>query len=267
MKTFNTRVWLSAEDHVLLSALSERLSHARHATFQQLFIRQEPLTEVKRALMNRFGLSSRQFNAVRYDAQQAVATWSGTLNHRLEALADRIRATDEARGKIERSLKTTLVTLPVAQRPPELIQTLMRAGLLPATALQAWHTARAAQSAEVVSAQSPSKARRPTSKTGRAANARVSPTQRHATLQALWKGLRRRTMLSERLTRLTAQQEQLKAERVGPPRVCFGGRRALAQATRAHHQAHWRLTHDTLTPPQRHRLEQDLKNARGQFRS
>ena len=57
---------------------------------------------MKSEALVRFGITARQFNGVRFDLDQAVNVWKGSLEFRVSHLKDSIQATQE---RIERLVR------------------------------------------------------------------------------------------------------------------------------------------------------------------
>ncbi len=86
----------------LLLPMGWTLSRARHWTFAQLHVHGRDLADVKRDAQPLFGITSRQFDSVRVDVDQAVNGWAGALDFRIADAEERIEAAEEAADRLAR---------------------------------------------------------------------------------------------------------------------------------------------------------------------
>ena len=93
-RTFCAVIGDPAADKVL-SPYGEVCAKARHWSFKQIHVLGRPVADVKREAMRRFGITARQFNGIRFDLDQAVNGWKGTLEFRIRNLKDSVEATAE----------------------------------------------------------------------------------------------------------------------------------------------------------------------------
>jgi IS605 OrfB family transposase len=86
----------------LLAPYGELMARVRHWSFKQVHVLGRSVSEVKKEAQLRFGVTARQFNGVRFDLDQAVNGWKGTLAFRIQTLKDSIEATVERIAALER---------------------------------------------------------------------------------------------------------------------------------------------------------------------
>jgi hypothetical protein len=77
----------------VLSPMGEIFGRARHWSFKQIHVLGRPVAEVKKEAQAQFGITARHFNGIRFDLDQAVAGWSGTMQYRIQQLKDAIDGT------------------------------------------------------------------------------------------------------------------------------------------------------------------------------
>lgn len=85
-----------------LAPVSEAMARARHWQFRELHIHRRPQLDVRKEAQATFGLTKRRATSNKYDLDQAVNAWAGTLKYRRQQLTDRIKALLE---RIERLTK------------------------------------------------------------------------------------------------------------------------------------------------------------------
>ena len=79
------------------------LSRARHWVFLQVHVLGRTPGKVKPEALRLFGITSRQFDGVRIDVDQAVNAWRGTLEWRISDVADRIEGTEDRLRRLARN--------------------------------------------------------------------------------------------------------------------------------------------------------------------
>ena len=89
----------------VLSPYGEVCAKARHWSFKQVHVLGRPVADVKREATRRFGLTARQFNGIRFDLDQAVNGWRGTLEFRIRNLKDSVEATVERIAALGRQME------------------------------------------------------------------------------------------------------------------------------------------------------------------
>ncbi len=77
----------------LLAPYGELMARMRHWSFKEIHVLGREVADVKKEAQLRFGVTARQFNGVRFDLDQAVNGWKGTLVFRIQTLKDSIEAT------------------------------------------------------------------------------------------------------------------------------------------------------------------------------
>jgi IS605 OrfB family transposase len=216
IRTFGARVFVLADQHEALLAMAETFASARGALFKLYKVDQHPLGECKRQITSRFNLSSRQFNGVRFDVDQACNTWSGTLDYRITFLKDKedfqtaqLKVLEKKKIGLEKDIQKLLTYR---------------------TTLSAFRFRK-----KNISSPKPTKPPRCPVVFGKSAFSGTSTTGQ---VSLMVQGLQARLKnLTGRINRLTDKTSQTKAqilefetEKAGPPRVCFGGREALRRA-------------------------------------
>ncbi len=103
-RTFCTVI---ADPHAdsLLAPYGELMARVRHWSFKQIHVLGREVAGVKKDAQLRFGVTARQFNGVRFDLDQAVNGWKGTLAFRIQNLKDSIEATVERIEKLGRRME------------------------------------------------------------------------------------------------------------------------------------------------------------------
>ena len=91
-RTFCTIIQDPTADAVL-SPVGEIFGRARHWSFKQIHVLGRPVAAVKKEAQARFGITARHFNGLRFDLDQAVHGWSGTVQYRIQQLKDAIEGT------------------------------------------------------------------------------------------------------------------------------------------------------------------------------
>jgi IS605 OrfB family transposase len=76
-----------------LASLGELFGRAKHWSFKQIHALKRPVAEVKKEAIVRFGITARHFNGIRFDLDQAVNAWRGSVESRISQLEDAIEAT------------------------------------------------------------------------------------------------------------------------------------------------------------------------------
>ena len=113
MQTLCARIYLPVFQHQALLQTGNILASARHTLFKRWKINpcrnmaqseDNNLASIKKAICAEFGISSKQFNGLRFDVEQAVNTWSGTLTYRIQNLIDRISSKQEKILSVENKL-------------------------------------------------------------------------------------------------------------------------------------------------------------------
>jgi IS605 OrfB family transposase len=233
MTTFGARVFVSTADHEALMDLSEQLAHARHALFKRWKVQGENLGEAKRAIVARHRLSSRQFNGIRFDVQQAVATWTGTQQFLKENAADRVAGLKDKLTQTTQAIQTqTTVWKSLATRR-------RRAASQAQNARETLALAKVGDPAKTGRAGKQGEPE----KLGKPVKLKVKvklPASSVLQLNASWKEARVKLdrLRTKRHRLLMAIQKQEAAvarfDRIltGKPRVCFGGKNLLAKANR-----------------------------------
>lgn len=87
-----------------LSPFGEVFGRATRWAFREIHIRGRAVAAVKREAQARFGITARIFNGVRFDLDQAVGAWRGTVEQRISMLSDRIDRLDQQLAAIRRRL-------------------------------------------------------------------------------------------------------------------------------------------------------------------
>ena len=98
MQTLCARIYLEKHQHQVLLQTGSILASARHTLFKRWKInpnKNTKLSLLKKSICEEFGLSSKQFNGIRFDVEQAVQTWSGTLIYQIQTLKNRIESQQE----------------------------------------------------------------------------------------------------------------------------------------------------------------------------
>jgi IS605 OrfB family transposase len=90
MRTLCTLVRDPLADEIL-APYAALLAPARHWAFKELYILEEPVEQVKRECISRFGITARQFNGIRFQLEQAVEAWREGLKYRIGDTSDRIK--------------------------------------------------------------------------------------------------------------------------------------------------------------------------------
>ena len=102
-RTFCTVINDKQADAVLWP-YAETMASARHWSFKQIHVLGRDVAEVKKAAQRKFGLTARQFNGVRFDLDQHVNAWEGTLKFQVQHLKDSIEATVEKIAALGRKM-------------------------------------------------------------------------------------------------------------------------------------------------------------------
>jgi IS605 OrfB family transposase len=92
------------------------MGRATRWAFREIHVKGRRVAAVKKEAQRRFGLTARQFNGVRFDLEQAVGAWRGTLEHRISTLADRIGEVGEKIAATKRRLADPKPWKPLTQR-------------------------------------------------------------------------------------------------------------------------------------------------------
>ncbi|WP_262032504.1 hypothetical protein [Microvirga sp. Mcv34] len=102
MRTFCTVVRDPNADAVL-APVGDLLGRVKHWSFKQIHALRRPVAQVKEAL-KRFGISARHFNGIRFDLDQAVNAWRGSVEYRISQLEDAAEATKKRIATFERQM-------------------------------------------------------------------------------------------------------------------------------------------------------------------
>ena len=102
-RSFCTVIDDPAADSVLWP-YGEVMARARHWCFKQICVLGRRVAEVKAEALRKFGITARQFNGIRFELDQAVKGWRGTLEFRIRGLKDSIEATSERIARLERQM-------------------------------------------------------------------------------------------------------------------------------------------------------------------
>ncbi len=103
--TFHTRLkGLSQEEEATLQAYAHLLRRAERKLFALAKGGRLPLTSFKKEVMEHFGLTARQFNAIRCELEGKIAAIREGRKRRLKELRYAIRATAEAIREVEKRL-------------------------------------------------------------------------------------------------------------------------------------------------------------------
>jgi hypothetical protein len=121
MRTFCTRIRDAGAEEVL-APYAEVFGRATRWSFREIHVRKQPLAAVKREAQRKFGITARQFNGVRFDLDQAVGAWKGTLDHRIATLSERIERVQEGIAGIERKLADPAPRRPLTRRRRERLE-------------------------------------------------------------------------------------------------------------------------------------------------
>jgi IS605 OrfB family transposase len=87
--------------------------------FREIHVRGRRVGEVKKQAQAEFGVTARQFNGIRYDLDQQVAAWKGTLRHRESTLADRVERMEGLVAAWDRRLADPNPRRPMSNRRRE----------------------------------------------------------------------------------------------------------------------------------------------------
>ncbi len=120
-RTFCTEIWDESAD-ALLSPFGDVFGQATRWAFREIHIKGRPVAAVKKEAQRRFGITARQFNGVRFDLDQAVGAWRGTLEHRISTLTDRIEKVAEKIAAIQRRLSDPHPKRPLTKRLKERLE-------------------------------------------------------------------------------------------------------------------------------------------------
>jgi len=90
---------------LVLAPYGETMADARHDAFKQIHVLHRDVAVVKKEIQRAHGLTGRQFNGVRFDLDQAVNGWDGTIKFRVQNLKDAIEATEERIASFGRQME------------------------------------------------------------------------------------------------------------------------------------------------------------------
>jgi chromosome segregation ATPase len=120
-RTFCTEIRDVGAD-ALLSPYGEVFGQASRWAFREIRSKGRPIAAVKKEAQRRFGLTARQFNGLRFDLDQAVGAWRGTLEHRISLLSDRAEKIQEKIVAIQRRLSDPNPKRPLTRRRRERLE-------------------------------------------------------------------------------------------------------------------------------------------------
>lgn len=104
--TFHTRLKdLSPEEEKLLSDYAALMNRAERTLFALHQRTGKPSAAFKKELMARFGLTARQFNAIRYELEGKIRARKEIRKERIKNLQNQIRATEKAIAETEEALR------------------------------------------------------------------------------------------------------------------------------------------------------------------
>lgn len=103
-RTFCTVIEDPAANAVLWP-YGEITARARHWVFKQIHVLGRRVAGVKTEALLKFGITARQFNGIRFELDQAVNGWRGTMEYRIQQLNDAIEATEERIARFDRQIE------------------------------------------------------------------------------------------------------------------------------------------------------------------
>lgn len=268
MHTGVTRIWVNEMEHQKLMELAGRLARARHRLFKRWIVQGETLAAVKRDLLRTVGISSRQFNAVRFEVQQEVAAWRGRTTYLKSQAEHRVRDLEQRWVDLDRAITAQAKVLSRAAQQRQ------RAA---AEAARAWMTASIVPIGTVDKKEPDPAASRKikpatnfaTKSSAKSSVRSLSPVQAYAAWREA--GIKLRVLKAKRQRVKEAQERQahqlarLIRALAGPPSICFGGSRSLASAQRQLDQAQATLTKAAKTPvspARQHKIQQRIVAAK-----
>ena len=105
MRTFCTPV-RDASLSATLDAVARVLAPARHWCFREIHVRGRPTKDVKREALALFGITARHFNGLRFELDQAVQAWRGSVRYRISQVRDRIDAVEARIERLDKQVQT-----------------------------------------------------------------------------------------------------------------------------------------------------------------